>query len=505
MKCPACQAENDPSLSACTRCGSTLAEPTSVLVTVDLKPGTLFHSRYEIKGPLGRGGMGMVYKAHDRTLDETVAIKILRPDFAEDPRMAERFRSEIKLARRVRHKNVCAIHDYGQDQGLLYISMELIEGVDLKRILREKGALPPAEAYDVAIQVAEGLQAVHDAGIIHRDLKTPNIMRDAQGVARLMDFGVAKRHGAEGSVTATGNIVGTPEYMSPEHAQGQEVDFRSDVYALGVVIYEMFTGHVPFRGETPISTILKHLHDPPPLEGAQAAKVPPDLRPVLRKALAKEPAFRYPTAAALAEALRQARAPSRRQQPVATEVLEAPTLERAPRESSRAIHHRRAWLGIVGGLALAVGAAALQKERGEFRPMPEPAARTTPPPQTPAVPAPEAAPPATTPPQTLAAAPVAAPPTAAAPYAGSRSLSGIVPAPGTGFLLVVARPWGNVRVDGLAMGTTPLETIPLRSGVHTVIVQHPSYEPVERKVTIRAGRTERMVVDFAVPGARQQP
>jgi eukaryotic-like serine/threonine-protein kinase len=566
MNCPSCQAESDPTLSACTHCGSTLVEPTSVLVTVDLRPGTLFHSRYEIKGPLGRGGMGMVYKAHDRTLDETVAIKILRPDFAEDPKMADRFKSEIKLARRVRHKNVCTIHDYGQDKGLLYISMELIEGVDLKKILREKGALPPAEAYEVAIQMAEGLQAVHDAGIIHRDLKTPNIMRDAQGVARLMDFGVAKRHGAEGTVTATGHIVGTPEYMSPEQAQGQKVDFRSDIYALGVVIYEMFTGQVPFRGETPISTILKHLHDPPPLESAQAAAIPPSLRPVLRKALAKEPAFRYPTATALAEALRQARTPSRRQQPVATEVLEAPTLERAARrESSRAIHHRRAWLGIVGGMALAVGAFALQKQRGEFQPVPEPAApRAASPPQTeaPVAAAPEpmtAAPPATAPPPTIVAAPIVPPPTvAAAPMEGTRSLPAVgappratprpapsprvtprpaaapmpvptpvptpastpVPAPvaappaprtespepqGTGMLLVVARPWGNVRVDGMVVGTTPLDTIPLRSGVHTVVVQHPSYEPVERKVTIRAGQTERIVVDFPAQGARKQP
>ncbi len=546
MNCPSCQAENDPSLTACTHCGVTLAEPTSVLVTVDLKPGTLFHSRYEIRGPLGRGGMGMVYKAHDRTLDETVAIKILRPDFAEDPRMADRFKSEIKLARRVRHKNVCAIHDYGQDKGLLYISMELIEGVDLKRILREKGPLPPEEAYAVAIQMAEGLQAVHDAGIIHRDLKTPNIMRDAQGVARLMDFGVAKRHGAEGTVTATGHIVGTPEYMSPEQAQGQKVDFRSDIYALGVVIYEMFTGHVPFRGETPISTILKHLHDPPLLDGPQAATIPPSLKPVLRRALAKDPDHRYPTANALADALREARTPSRRQQLVATEVLEAPTLERRPREPpppSRILHHRRAWLGIVGGVAIAATAVVLQRHRPEFQPMPEGSApRGSVPPTTAAagpIPAPtsaDAAPPATVPvvppppttvPRETAAAnppPAAAPPAAApAPETGSRAIH-IGPAPprvtpaaapaprvespapqGTGLLLVVARPWGNVRVDGMVIGTTPLDTISLRSGVHTVVVQHPSYEPIERKVTIRAGQTERIVVDFPAQGTRKQP
>ena len=188
----------------------TLGGTEPFVVSVDLRPGTLFHDRYEILGPLGRGGMGMVYKARDRRLDdEVVAIKVLRPDFAQDPAMASRFRSEIKLARRVRHRNVCAIHDYGEDRGVLYISMEFIEGVDLKQVLRQQGALPHDRGYEMAIQVAEGLQAVHDAGIVHRDLKTPNIMRDASGVTRLMDFGVAKRVG-EGAATVTGQIVGTP-------------------------------------------------------------------------------------------------------------------------------------------------------------------------------------------------------------------------------------------------------------------------------------------------------
>src|SRR5262245_17738504 len=156
MTCPSCQAENEPSASACVRCGASLAAPTAVVVTVDLSPGMLFHGRYEIVGPLGRGGMGMVYRSRDKTLDELVAIKVLRPDFAQDPKMAVRFKDEIKLARKVRHRNVCGIHDYGEDRGLLYISMELIEGVDLKKILRDKGAMPRDQAYDVAIQVAEG-------------------------------------------------------------------------------------------------------------------------------------------------------------------------------------------------------------------------------------------------------------------------------------------------------------------------------------------------------------
>ena len=334
MTCPSCQAENADALTACGRCGASLEAPTAIVVTVDLSPGVLFHGRYEIEKALGRGGMGMVYRAHDRTLDEHVAIKVLRPDFAEDPKMADRFRSEIKIARKIRHRNVCAIHDYGEDRGLLYISMELIDGVDMKQVLRERGGLPSDEAYDVSIQLAEGLEAVHAAGIIHRDLKTPNIMVDREHVVRLMDFGIAKRQEGGGTATATGQVLGTPEYMSPEQAQGHKVDFRTDIYALGVVVYEIFTGSVPFRGDTPISTILKHLHDPPQLE---VARLPEALRPVLRRMLAKEPDLRYATARAVADGLREARSPSRKQQPMPTAALQAPTLPRPVVRGARSL------------------------------------------------------------------------------------------------------------------------------------------------------------------------
>src|SRR5258707_11923053 len=172
MNCPSCRVQNVPEAPSCAECGTALpSTPTQLIVTVDLRAGVVFDSRYEILGPLGHGGMGVVYKARDRSLDEVVAIKVLRPDFAQDPHMAERFKSEIRLARRVRHRNVCAIHDYGEDQGLLFISMEYVEGVDLKRWLREHGSFETAQAYDVAIQVAAGLQAVHEAGIIHPDLQ----------------------------------------------------------------------------------------------------------------------------------------------------------------------------------------------------------------------------------------------------------------------------------------------------------------------------------------------
>jgi predicted Ser/Thr protein kinase len=315
--CPSCQTENDDSAESCFSCGQAL--------TLTLRKGSVIAGRYEVRSPLGKGGMGMVYRAHDRLLDETVAIKVLRPEVARDAEMARRFQSEIKLARKVSHKNVCRIHEYGEDQGLRYISMEYLEGVDLRQVLRQHGGLPADEAFAVSLQVADGLEAIHDVGVIHRDLKTPNIMRDDRGNIRLMDFGIAKEWGKGATLTATGLVVGTPEYMSPEQARGEKVDFRSDPYALGIVVFEVFTGRVPFRAETPLATILKQLQEPPPLDGPEAAGLPEAVKPVLRRALAKAPNERFSTIRGMADALRAARTDPDHSSHVATETY-APTL-----------------------------------------------------------------------------------------------------------------------------------------------------------------------------------
>ena len=302
MNCLSCRADNEPSAKSCFACGAPL-DPA----LAGLADGALFASRFEILGPLGRGGMGMVYRAFDRELGETVAIKVLRPDVArESGRNEQRFRSEIRLARRVRHRNVCSVYGDGEDRGLLYICMELVEGENLARSAREGSGLPPAEAWSATLQVADGLRAIHEVGVVHRDLKTANLMRDPAGVVRVMDFGIAKQHGpgATGAtVTATGALMGTPEYMSPEQLRGDEVDFRSDLYSLGVVVYELFTGALPFRGDTPVATIVKQLQDAPDL-GLPA--LPESLRPVLARALAKSPDDRYATADEMGRALEAA-------------------------------------------------------------------------------------------------------------------------------------------------------------------------------------------------------
>jgi serine/threonine protein kinase len=316
--CPSCGANQDADVDVCFACGRLISALTQ---------GHVLASRYEIQNLLGKGGMGVVYKAHDRLLDEPVAIKVLRGDLMGTSELARRFRSEIKLARKVSHNNVCRIHEYGEDGPLSWISMALIEGTDLRKVLRRhQDGLPADEAFEAAIQASDGLQAIHSVGIIHRDLKTPNIVRDALGVVRLMDFGIAKEADRNAGFTATGEVMGTPEYMSPEQCRGEKLDFRSDVYSMGIVIYELFTGRVPFHGETVMSTLLQQLQEPPPLDGPVAERLPPGLTQVLRRALAKQPADRYQSAAELAEALRVAR---RGLTPVEARSVSAPAAEPA--------------------------------------------------------------------------------------------------------------------------------------------------------------------------------
>lgn len=332
MVCPSCRSENEAGARRCAACGSPLEGPLT------LRPGSLLAGRYEILETLGAGGMGVVFKAHDRLLDETVAVKTLHPAASQRQDLASRFRSEIKLAWKVRHRNVCGIHEYGEDGEVLYISMELVEGRDLRRTLREAGPLPWPQAYDVVLQVADGLAAIHEAGVIHRDLKSANIMLDTRGLVRVMDFGIAKVWGtqAQPGLTGSGHVVGSPEYMSPEQVRGRPIDFRSDLYALGVVVFEAFTGHVPLRAETPVATMLLQLEAEPPLDGPLAVHLPEALLPVLRQALAKDPARRFPDCRAMRAALRAARAALAQQVTDALTGPELPAEAAPPRPQSRA-------------------------------------------------------------------------------------------------------------------------------------------------------------------------
>jgi serine/threonine protein kinase len=285
MQCPACGAEIAEDAVACSACGT---------LSGSIGPGTRLAGRYEIQALLGAGALGRVFRAHDLTLNEIVAIKVLHPGTTRTAELTQRFRNEIRLARRVRHVNVCAIHEYGEDGPVQFVAMELVDGADLQRVLRESGPLPAAEVFDVALQMARGLAAIHDAGVIHRDLKTSNIVRDRRGAVRLLDFGIAKRSTSTGTLALTGGerVVGTPEFMSPEQIRGAELDPRSDIYSFGVVVFELCTGTLPFEGKTALDTMLRQVSEPPPLYGDRAARIPPALVSLLHRTLAKDPGGR---------------------------------------------------------------------------------------------------------------------------------------------------------------------------------------------------------------------
>lgn len=295
MECPSCAAPIDAGADVCLACGKSLST---------LALGSILASRYELRAVLGKGGMGLVYQAFDRLLEEDVAIKVLRTDLSGNAEAVRRFRGEIKLARKVSHPNVCRIHDYGEEGPLGYISMEILTGQDLQKTLKQHPlGLPEAEALSAILQIASGLQAIHDVGILHRDLKTANASRDERGVVRLVDFGIAKDLLSQGH-TAAGEAFGTPEYMSPEQCKGEALDFRSDVYALGILAFELFTGDVPIKGTTPMATLFKQIQEAASFDTEPGSRVPRRFVPVLSRALAKAAADRYPSAQEFAQALR---------------------------------------------------------------------------------------------------------------------------------------------------------------------------------------------------------
>ncbi len=273
------------------------------LTLSSLEPGTVLGRRYEIRRVLGSGGMGMVFQAHDRDLDEPVALKILRPEIASmDPQILERFKTEIRVARRIAHRNVVRTYDFGDADGIQFISMEFIQGMTLKQLFRSKGALPLGVGLQIAKQAASGLVAAHEMGVVHRDVKPHNIMLTPQSEVKIMDFGIVRdtTRSRESGMTETGIIMGTPDYMSPEQAMGKEdLDQRSDVYSFGVVLYEMFTGAVPFRGESAISIAMKHVQEEPKAPRAVNPDMPPELEILIQRAMRKPPEARYPRMADL--------------------------------------------------------------------------------------------------------------------------------------------------------------------------------------------------------------
>jgi len=304
MKCPKCHFENPSDTRFCGNCATALhpseeisASPTETLQTPikELTTGSTFAGRYQIIEELGKGGMGKVYKVYDTKIKEKVALKLIKPEIASDKETIERFSNELRLARKIAQRNVCKMFDLGETEGAHFITMEYVHGEDLKSMIQMTGSLNVGAVLSIGKQVCDGLAEAHSLGVVHRDLKPQNIMIDKGGNAKIMDFGIARSLREKG-ITGASIMIGTPEYMSPEQAEAKEVDQRSDIYSLGIILYEMATGRVPFEGETALSIAMKHKGEMPKDPKQLNPNIPDDLCSTILRCLEKDKANRYQSA-----------------------------------------------------------------------------------------------------------------------------------------------------------------------------------------------------------------
>ncbi len=271
------------------------ASPTLSGVSAATPVATALAARYEILGEAGRGGMGVVYKARDRETGEILAVKVIKPDILADSAVLERFKNELRLAHRITHRNVCRIHEFNRSGQFAYITMEFVEGESLRELMKRGGAMVPQAGLGVARQICSALREAHREGVVHRDLKPENVMIDRSGTVKVMDFGVARSMEAAGT-TLTGLMVGTPAYMAPEQASGKPVDQRTDIYALGLTLYEMFTGVPAVQGQTVAEVVLKQIQGTPTAPRSVVPSLAASLESAILRCLEKDPAGRFQSA-----------------------------------------------------------------------------------------------------------------------------------------------------------------------------------------------------------------
>jgi eukaryotic-like serine/threonine-protein kinase len=326
--------------------------------------------RYEIESALGHGGMATVYRGRDRVLGRPVAIKVLAERYSGDEKFVTRFRREARAAAGLNHTNIVSVFDTGDTDGRHYIVMEMVEGETLADLLRREGPLSPDRAARIAGTVARALEAAHEKGLIHRDVKPGNVMLTRDGDVKVMDFGIA-RAATDDTLTQTGMVLGTASYLSPEQSRGEPVNHRSDVYSLGCVLYEMLTGRPPFEGGTPVGVAYKHVHERPDPPSSVNPAVPPEVEAVVMRALEKDPDARYPSADAFREALTSTVA-SESTEPLVESTAVLPRSDAAP---TQPLSHRRPprrWVAaaVLAALVLIAGTLAVVLAGDEGRDQP---------------------------------------------------------------------------------------------------------------------------------------